>query len=447
MPVLEDVSVTDSSSGPVDSSSKPIRVGFVMHKMQVAGAEVLVKQIIERLTPTIEATVFCLDGIGELGYQLIDAGVAVVDLKRKPGIDWKVARRLASEVKARDIEVLHAHQYTPFFYSALARLLHRVRAKTIFTEHGRHYPDIVSWKRRLANRHCLQRFAEVTTACCDFSTNALQEVEGFSRAFTLPNGVDLQTLPPRGSAAEVDEVRDRLGLDAKKYYVACIARFHPVKDHATLIRAWAKVHRHVPHAKLLLVGDGPQRSNLKRQIESLSADLPQFAATIEFLGVRSDVSEILRAVDVFTLTSVSEAASLTLLEAMASGCPSVVTDVGGNSEHLRQCVDGFLVPRADDQRLAESLVELLSSETLRNSFGESARRRVAQRFSLEHAIGSYFEHYLRLAGRSATDLQHLPQRAAGDSQTTSSFGAQSDPLSAIAVKSEQIVGETEVAKI
>ena len=386
----------------------PIRVGFVMHKMQVAGAEVLVKQIIERLKPSIEATVFCLDGVGQLGHELIEAGIEVVDLKRKPGIDLKVARRLAAEVKSRDIEVIHAHQYTPFFYSALARMFHGVRAKTIFTEHGRHFPDVVSSKRRLANRFCLQRYAEVTTACCDFSTDALQKNEGFAEAFTLANGVDLRTLPARGNAVDLVRARKRLGLDPNTLYVACIARFHPVKDHATLIRAWNRVHRRLPHAKLLLVGDGPQRHNLERQIESLCVALPTLADSIMFLGIRDDVPEILRAVDVFTLTSVSEAASLTLLEAMASGCPSVVTDVGGNSEHIRLGIDGLLVPRADDQQLADSLVELLSDESIRQSFAASARQRVTEQFSLEKSVASYFQHYLRLAGRSEVDWDLLP---------------------------------------
>ena len=157
----------------------PIRVGFVMHKMQVAGAEVLVTQIIEQLGERIEPVVLCLDAIGELGYRLIDKGVPVISLDRKPGMDWAVAKRLAHEIKTRRIEVIHAHQYTPFFYTALARMRHGARAKVIFTEHGRHYPDIVSWKRRWANRLVLQRYADITTACCDFSTEALKNLEGF----------------------------------------------------------------------------------------------------------------------------------------------------------------------------------------------------------------------------------------------------------------------------
>ena len=381
-----------------------------MHKMQVAGAEVLVKQIIERLTDVIDATVFCLDGIGELGHLLIDAGTPVIDLGRKPGLDWSVAGRLATEIKTRDIEVLHAHQYTPFFYSALARLRHRVTAKIIFTEHGRHYPDIVSWKRRIANRLCLQHYSDVTTSCCDFSTLALKNVEGFPRTFTLRNGVDLQALPARGDASDQIELRQRLGLDARTLYAACIARFHPVKDHATLVRAWAQVHDALPNAKLLLVGDGPERQNLENQIQSLTAGSSMLAASIEFLGIRNDVADILRAVDVFTLTSVSEAASLTLLEAMASGCASVVTDVGGNAEHLREGVDGFLVPRSDDQQLAERLLKLLSDESTRTKFGKSARQQIAQRFSLNEAINSYSTHYQSLSGRAigsvATDSRN-----------------------------------------
>jgi L-malate glycosyltransferase len=397
----------------------PMRVGFVMHVMQVAGAEVLVKQIIERLSDHIEATVFCLDALGELGQQLLDAGVPVIVLDRQPGFDRSVARKLANEVRTRKIEVLHAHQYTPFFYSALARLMNRAPCKIIFTEHGRHYPDIVSWKRRWANRLLLNRYAEIATACCDFSAEAVRSVEGFPKTFTLPNGVDLAELPPRGTPQEQTDLRGRLGLDVGRPYAACVARLHPVKDHATLIRAWAKVHAALPDAKLLLVGDGPERKSIEQLIAELSQHLPRplagevglsgpgegsstltsstLASSFEFWGIRHDVGDILRAVDVFTLTSVSEAASLTLLEAMASQCACVVTDVGGNGEHLRQGIEGYLVPRADDSQLAVKLIELLSEPSAAQNFGTAARLRVQEKFNLVNSVALYREHYEQLA--------------------------------------------------
>ena len=385
---------------PTDSPAAKLRVGFVMHVMQVAGAEVLVTQIIERLRDAIEPTVFCLDALGTLGEQLRDAGVPVVVLDRQPGLDRRVARRLADEVRRRDIQVLHAHQYTPFFYAALARMLYRAKAKVVFTEHGRHYPDVVSSKRRWANRLVLQRYANITTACCDFSTRALQRIEGFPAAVTLPNGVDLSRLPPRGDAEAQQALRQQLGLDVDRPYAACIARFHAVKDHATLIRAWQRVHAAVPQAKLLLVGDGPEREKIEHLIKQLAAgenvkerDSQTFESSIEFWGIRNDVGDILRAVDVFTLTSVSEAASLTLLEAMASQCPVVVTDVGGNGEHIQPGQEGFLAPRGDDQQIANHLIQLLQDHRQSHQLGQAARQRVAKDFELTQAIDSYAKHY------------------------------------------------------
>ncbi|WP_145122972.1 glycosyltransferase [Rosistilla oblonga] len=399
---------SSNSSHPSTSVDRrratPIRVGFVMHVMQVAGAEVLVKQIIERLEDQIEPTVFCLDALGELGQQLRDAGVPVVVLDRRPGLDRNVPRRLAAEVRNRGIDLLHAHQYTPFFYSALARLLHRAPVKILFTEHGRHYPDIVSPKRRWANRLLLQRYADVTTACCDFSTRALQQIEGFSAAVTLVNGVDLGQLPPRGDQASQADLRRRLGLDLDRPYAACIARFHPVKDHAMLIRGWQLVHQQRPDARLLLVGDGPERESIESLVQQLartsSPSCPAsqtFPDSIEFWGIRSDVADILRAVDLFTLTSVSEAASLTLLEAMASQCPAVVTDVGGNGEHVSEGVEGFLVPRGDHESLANRCGELFDNPKQTQAMGAAARARVIEKFDLQQTIAAYHRHYQSLA--------------------------------------------------
>ena len=385
-----------------------------MHKMQVAGAEVLVEQIIDRLGDRIIPAVFCLDGIGEIGYRLIDRGIPVISFDRTPGLDWSVAKNLADQVEEHGTQVLHAHQYTPFFYTAIGKLRYGLKAKTIFTEHGRHYPDIVSWKRRWCNRLLLQRYADITTACCDFSTEALKTIEGFPKAYTLNNGVEIETLEPRGDRSSVMARRQALGLDTNRPYAACIARFHPVKDHATLIRAWARVHQELPEARLLLVGGGEERDNIEKLIANLSkqhssSDSNQpnsYAAgstlteSIQFLGIRNDVPEILKAIDVFTLTSVSEAASLTLLEAMASECASVVTDVGGNAEHLREGIDGYLVPRSDDQKLAERLVELLSSPSSVKQMGQAARKQVCEKFDLKDAVEQYADLYEKLASEA-----------------------------------------------
>ncbi len=371
-----------------ENNSPLIHVGFVIHVMQVAGAEVLTKQIIETLQGKIQATIFCLDAIGQLGEELQAAGVPVVVLGRESGIDRKLPGRLAKEIRDRKIDILHAHQYTPYFYSAMARLVGAWKTKIIFTEHGRHYPDIVSWKRRLGNKWFLSRLCSIATACCRFSAKALETKDGFANVLTIPNGVDSSKLPARATEADRSKLRSKLGLLGDLSYVACIARFHPVKDHSTLIRGWSIVAESFSNAKLLLVGDGPERNAIERLVDELGV-----RESVEFWGIRSDVGRILQAVDVFTLTSVSEASSLTLLEAMASECPVVVTDVGGNGEHVTEGVEGYLVDRGDHRALAERLMQLIDNEPLRIDMGKKARQRVLDQFELRTTIAAFDKLY------------------------------------------------------
>lgn len=366
----------------------------MVHVMQVAGAEVLVSEIIRRLDGDLQPSIFCLDAVGALGERLQADGVDVVALDRKPGLDLGAARRLAQGIRDRDLEVVHAHQYTPFFYTALGRLAGLHDARVILTEHGRHYPDEVSWKRRGFNHLVLDSMADAVNAVSAFSARALSEKDGFSRARVevIENGIDLAryTSSPSRAAA-----RQALGLAADLEYVACVARFHPVKDHATLIRAFAQVAAQRPAAHLLLVGDGPLRQDLTQQVSALG-----LTNRVTFTGVRRDVPEILQAVDVFALTSVSEGASITLLEALASGLPAVVTAVGGNPEIVRDGIDGLLAPRGDDAGLAAAMIALLADPARAAEMGRAGAAHVHARYRLEDTVQRYDQLYRTLARRA-----------------------------------------------
>ncbi len=388
-PIVPDSTVSTATS------ADPIRVGFVLHVMQVAGAEMLVFEIIRRLGPKIVPTVFCLDAVGVLGERLREQGVDVVCLDRRPGWDVGLARRMAAEIRDRRIEVLHAHQYTPFFYAALARVLRGGTAKLIFTEHGRHYPDVVPTRRWFANKLLFNRLVDEVTAVCGFSARSLAERDGFTGRDikVIENGIDVERY-----AVEEDRcaARRRVGLNPARRYVANIARFHPVKDQATLLTAFAEVAKQVADADLLLVGDGPLRSRLEQQARTLGV-----ADRVRFLGVRHDVPMILRAVDVFVLTSVSEAASITLLEAMASGVPSVVTAVGGNPEMVHHNVEGLLVPRGDPSAAAIAIMQLLGDREKAARVGAAAAKRARERYRLETTVDNYAQLYrTHSAGRA-----------------------------------------------
>jgi len=369
-----------------------LRIGFCLHAMQVAGAEVLVSQIIHRLKDHIDPTIFCLDSIGQLGEELRIQGIPVVVLGRKPGLDTALAKRYASELNQRNISVVHAHQYTPFFYTALARFRGATRTKILMTEHGRHYPDIVSAKRRWINRWFLTRYADHSTACCRFSAEALERNDGFRNVEVLYNGIDITHHPERKSESERAELRARLGLKPDLRYIVCIARFHPVKDHPTLLRGFAELAKSEPQSRLVLVGTGPQEKELRALVNEL-----QIADRVEFWGVRRDISDILQACDVFSLTSVSEAASITLLEAMANGCPVAITDVGGNGEHVTHGEHGLLSPRGDHRSLSNNLKQLIREPQYAHRLAASARARVQSQFQLSKAIDRYLTLFRALA--------------------------------------------------
>jgi L-malate glycosyltransferase len=351
--------------------------------MQVAGAEVLVFETIRRLGDRIVPTVFCLDAVGPLGAQLIDMGVPVVSLDRRPGLDWSIFGRMAREIRSRHIDVVHAHQYTPFFYASVAARMARTRARVIFTEHGRHFPDVVSAKRRLVNRVAFDRLADDITAVCDWSARSLADNDGFSRSriAVIPNGIDVDRYDQHGDRTTL---RRHLGLDPARRYIVIVARFHPVKDHATLLTGFQPVAASHPDVDLLLVGDGPLRGEIERQIAALG-----LTDRVRLVGVRSDVPDWLRASDIFTLSSVSEAASITLLEAMACGLPAVVTAVGGNPELVRAGVDGLLVPRGDSRGFTSAFSHLLDSPSTCEAMGRSGAARVRQEFRLDTTIGRY----------------------------------------------------------
>ncbi len=224
--------------------------------------------------------------------------------------------------------------------------------------------------------------------------DALSVVDGFpaKRVDVIYNGVDTAQFAQQNSdTAARNDLRRQLGLAAGRKYISMIARFHPVKDHESLLRAFHLVCQKRDDTDLLLVGDG----ELRQEMELLAAEL-NIEDRVHFWGVRNDVAKILQAIDVFTLTSVSEAASLTLLEAMACSCPVVVTNVGGNPEIIDDGKSGLLVPRQDSQAMADAFLQLLSDPDKARAFGEAARRTVLERFQLSQAVEQYGSLYEEL---------------------------------------------------
>ncbi len=378
------------------SLRKPV-IGHVLHRLALAGAEVLAAELARKLRDRYRFVFLCLDDSGPLGDQLRDEGFAIEALGRRPGIDWSVSRRLGRAAQQQGVDLLHAHQYTPFFYSALSRWMPGgFRGPILFTEHGRHYPDPRKVSHLVANRLLLGRHDRVT-AVGQFIRQALAENEGIDlhRIDVIHNGIPAPgSAPGNTGPTQRREARQRMGVDQHDLVLMQVARFHPVKDHETAIHAFAFVAQQVPRAKLVLVGEGELMEQARRQVEQLELN-----GRVIFLGLRNDVNELLPGADLFLLSSLSEGISVTLLEAMAAGLAICATRVGGNPEVVDHGRNGLLSPRRNPRNLAENIVTLLTDPHLRAAMGAAGRRRLKRYFNQQTMHRAYDDLYAQMLAR------------------------------------------------
>jgi glycosyltransferase involved in cell wall biosynthesis len=231
--------------------------------------------------------------------------------------------------------------------------------------------------------------ADAVNAVSGFSADSLARQDGFSRnrIEIIENGIDVGRFK-----TDTERPPD---LNSTRRYVVNVARFHPVKDHVTLLKAFQQVAATFADVDLLLVGDGPLRDNLEGFVREL-----QLENRVRFLGVRQDIPAILCASKVFVLTSLSEGAPLTLLEAMAVSLPVVVTAVGGMPEIVREGVDGLLAPRQDVAMIAADLDRILRDPKIAATMGVAGARRVRECYTIDRTVQRYYKLYSRLAGRA-----------------------------------------------
>jgi glycosyltransferase involved in cell wall biosynthesis len=367
-------------------------VCHVIHALGVGGAEVLVDQMVRRLSRDFRCVVAVLDEIGEIGERLIEDGFTVEHLHRQPGIDRNCARRLHEFANREGAQILHAHQYTPFFQAMLSRGV-LGRRPVVFTEHGRHFPDTPSRKRSIVNR-LLLRSCDRLVGCGEAVRQALIQNEGLpeSRIEVIYNGVDLRALG-KPSAGARDRLRAEFGYAPTDFVAVLVARLHELKDHQTALRAIDQARHAIPGLRLLLAGDGDQRAAIEATISER-----QLSQTVTLAGTRKDVADLLAASDVFLMSSISEGIPLTVIESMAARRPVVSTAVGGLPELIEHGVTGFLAPSGDHASLASSLVALHADPDLRARMAEAAARLAVEKFSLDGMLNSYRTVYREVLG-------------------------------------------------
>jgi L-malate glycosyltransferase len=198
----------------------------------------------------------------------------------------------------------------------------------------------------------------------------------------IPAGVDIEGL--RHPKVSREEMRKSFGFAEGDFVVGCVARFHPVKDHETLLSAFKILRQRIPHAKLLLAGKGDELPKIRA-----SAQDKGLLGDVVFAGFRRDLPELYAAMDAACLTSLSEGMGITLLEAMAAGVPIAATSAPGISALLRQRENALLAPVGDAAGIASALEAIATQPELANQLTASATEEVEAKYSQTIFLGQY----------------------------------------------------------
>ena len=365
---------------------KPIRVMHVVQSLEVGGLENGVVNLLNQLSDQrFKHVVCCLTHAGRLAERIQSKDVEIVEMGLPTDRFRFPVMKLRRLLRHWAPDIVHTRGWGTIDAIIAARMAGVSRV--IHGEHGREAndPKGLNPKKNLIRRALspmVDRFVCVSDDLRRWLTSTVGIAE--RKVVTVHNGVDID----RFQVPARDVARRQLGLGATEFIIGTVGRLDPVKDHLSLLNAFAPIAKRSPKARLLVVGGGPMRQIIESQILSLG-----FSGQVLLLGDRQDVETIMNALDVFALTSIAEGISNTILEAMASRLPVVATRVGGNPELVQDGTTGQLVEARDVVALTTAFAGYLDDSEMCVRHGAAGRIRTEKYFSLERMAADYAELY------------------------------------------------------
>ena len=290
------------------------------------------------------------------------------------------------------LDVIHVHYAIPHVLSAYA-VSKITGLPWLVTLHGSDAHSL-GWSPtfRLAMLRTLQDAGAVTTVS-EFLKRRIQERIGFEgEVIVIPNFIDIDHFSPSNEFKLCLETgcitKEEEGVtanpDSEEILLLHVSNYREGKRVPGLIEAFRIIADSHPNAHLAIAGDGSERAEVEKRIESLG-----LRENVTLLGVRSDIRELMCCSDVFLLFSNVEGMPLTVIEAMACGLPVVATPVGGTPELLRAGQDGIMTEGLGEREYAQAVIELIENDSLRLKLAAAGRKRVEESFSAEAVVPIY----------------------------------------------------------
>jgi len=313
-----------------------------------------------------------------------------IDIKTKSEFSikvWKALPVLKRLIKDDGFQIVHAQTRVA---QVLAYLLEKsTGVPFVSTCHG-------FFKHRRLSRRLLPCWGKIVIAISNSVKKHL--VDDFhvspDRIKMIYNGIELKRFLLSGNISGAD-LMGKMGLDNGSMVVGAIGRLSSVKGFKYLVEAFKAVVSQEKDMNLLIVGTGPEKIRLEKQIQELG-----LADKVLLSSGGEPLEQYLSVMDMFCLPSVHEGLGLSLMEAMAAGQACIASDVGGISELITSDENGILVPSQDPQALTEAILRLGKDVELRKKLGANAQRKAEREFSIEDSVRQTLEVYREVVGDS-----------------------------------------------
>lgn len=383
------VSESQYSCSTEQSITKTTKILYLITDLSIGGAEMALFRLLKHMDrQRFQPVVVSLADQGCLRSRIEALGIQVLTLGISPGRPSLLGLlRLIRLIDQLKPNLIVGWMYHSCLAAELSTWLSRKHIPTIWSLHFA-FGRSSSGKRQtiLVARTC--RFLSKLPAriiVVSHKTRRHLRLMGYEtkNSCVIPNGIDVNAFVPSIDAHL--ELRRALGLPDNSLIVGIVGRYHPQKDYANFLRAASSLATSHSNVHFVLVGRGVDETN-SELLELI--DQPHLRKRVHLLGEHEDVQHLIAAFDIFALSSSEESCPNVIVEAMASGVPCVVTDVGDAA--LNVGVTGRVVPPRDSNALATALRELLDlSDEDRRALGISARKRVIELFTIEAVVSQH----------------------------------------------------------
>jgi glycosyltransferase involved in cell wall biosynthesis len=331
---------------------------------------------------------------GRLAEELQECCRDVCIIPERQRSFWQIVAESREFVRARNVQIVHAHRYKENIIGALLAFKER-RLKLVKTQHGQTetFPGLAGakqWLAHTADRLTMRYAGDVVISVSSHLTGYLKKYVSQDRIVVIPNGVDLARLRCNLSRAQAKE---HLGIAEQVPVVGFVGRLERVKRLDIFVQTAGEILKQIPTARFVITGSGREEMSLR----SLISDL-ELQDHFILLGYQRDSAAMLRAMDVLLITSDHEGLPMVLLEAMALGTAVVARKVGGIAEVLTDRQTGFLVDDQSPEALSGACVEALKNTKKTEDVVCAARKLIETTFLAEQNGERVLELYRSIVG-------------------------------------------------